>query len=157
LADGARIGLAPGGIAEMFEGYPKPGTHPDEEYVIINSRKGFIRLAIKHGVPVVPVFCFGVTKMLKRLQLPALFEQVSNLLRVSICIFYGAWGLPIPFRQKLLYVMGDPMFPPTPSGDEAALNQQVDLMHSEFCNKLTGLFERHKRSYGWDRKTLKLI
>ena len=34
LAAGDRIGLAPGGISEMFEGYPKPGTHRDEEYAI---------------------------------------------------------------------------------------------------------------------------
>lgn len=157
LAGGARVGLAPGGIAEMFEGYPKPGTHPDEEYAIVNSRKGFIRLAIKHDVPVVPVFCFGATKMLKRLQLPSFFEQISNMMRVSICIFYGAWGLPIPFRQKLLYVMGDPIYPPLPSSDHSSLQRQVDVMHAEFCNALSHLFEKYKRSYGWDRKVLKLV
>ena len=87
-----------GGIAEIFEGYPKPNTRPDEEYAIVRS--GFLRLAIKHGVPVIPVYCFGATKMLRRLQLP-LLETISNYLRISLCIFYGVCGLPIPFRQRL--------------------------------------------------------
>ena len=61
LSEGSRIGVAVGGIAEMFEGYPKHLTHPDEEYTIV--RKGIVRLAIKHGIPIIPVYCFGSTKL----------------------------------------------------------------------------------------------
>jgi 1-acyl-sn-glycerol-3-phosphate acyltransferase len=139
----------------MFEGYPKPSTHPDEEYVILQPRKGFVRMAIKHGVPLVPVYCFGATKMFKRLQLPAL-EYVSKLLRISICVFFGSWGLPMPFRQRLLYVMGNPIFPPTRSNDGLD-EQQVDAMHARFCDELVALFDRHKESYGWARKTLRVV
>lgn len=138
----------------MFEGYPKPLTHPDEEYVILNSRKGFVRMAIKHGVPIVPVYCFGSTKMFKRLQLPAL-EYISKVLRISICVFFGSWGLPMPFRQRLLYVMGNPVFPP--GQEENALNEQVNVMHARFCDELVALFDRHKESYGWARKTLRIV
>ena len=101
LAQGHRIGLAPGGISEMFEGYPKAGRQPNEECIILNSRKGFLKMALKHKVPVIPVFTFGGSKMMKRLQLP-LLEKISNLIRISICVCYGVWGLPIPFRKKLL-------------------------------------------------------
>jgi 2-acylglycerol O-acyltransferase 2 len=157
LKEGSRIGLAPGGIAEMFEGYPKPGTHPNEEYVILNSRKGFVRMAIKHGVPLIPVYCFGSTKMFRRLELPAL-EHLSKLLRISICVFFGSWGLPMPFRQRLLYVMGSPLFPPNAgSNNTAELDQHVDALHARFCNELIALFDRHKESYGWDRKTLRVV
>lgn len=157
LAEGSRIGLAPGGIAEMFEGYPKAGTHPDEEYVILNARKGFVRMAVKHGVPLIPVYCFGATKMFKRLQLPAL-EYLSKLLRISICVFFGSWGLPMPFRQRLLYVMGSPLFPPeVNSNDTEVLDSQVDALHARFCDELVALFDRHKESYGWARKTLRVV
>jgi len=57
LADGKRIAVVPGGIEEIFEGYPKSSAHPNEEYAIV--RKGFLRLAVKHGIPVVPIYCFG--------------------------------------------------------------------------------------------------
>mmetsp|Transcript_11648 Transcript_11648/g.18019 ORF Transcript_11648/g.18019 Transcript_11648/m.18019 type:complete len:364 (-) Transcript_11648:2396-3487(-) len=164
LVDGARIGVAPGGIAEMFEGYPKPLTHPDDEYAILRSRKGFVRMAVKHGVPLVPVYCFGATKMLKRLQLPALFENISKLLRISLCLFFGPLGLPVPFRQKLMYVMGRPLYPShiengtqPPVEGSPDFDRQVDALHSRFCDELLDLFERHKESYGWAHKTMRLI
>lgn len=157
LKEGSRIGLAPGGIAEMFEGYPKPGTHPNQEYIILNSRKGFVRMAVKHGVPLIPVYCFGSTKMFRRLELPAL-EHLSKLLRISICVFFGSWGLPMPFRQRLLYVMGSPLFPPNEgSNNTAEFDQHVDALHARFCNELIALFDRHKETYGWARKTLRIV
>ena len=142
----------------MFEGYPKPLTHRDDECTILRSRKGFIRMALKHGVPVIPVYCFGASKMLKRLQLPAFVENLSKLLRVSICIFFGRWGLPIPFRQKLMYVMGSPIFPPASNAEpgSAEFRDQVNDMHGRFCTELSDIFDRHKGSYGWDHKTLRI-
>jgi len=155
LAKGKRIGLVPGGIAEMFEGYPKPSTLPNEEYSIV--RRGFLRMAAKHGVPVLPIYCFGATKMFKRVQLPVL-EKISLLIRVSICAFFGVWGLPIPFRQKLSYVIGQPIFPPNdPPANNAEMDTVVDDMHRRFCDELLRLFENHKDAYGWSHKTLKLI
>ena len=105
LSNGDRIGIAPGGILEMFENYPKKGREPDEECVLLESRKGFIRMAIKHGVPVIPVFCFGGSKAFKRLQLPPFVEKVSNMLRISLCVLFGRWGLPVPLHTKLLYAV----------------------------------------------------
>lgn len=152
LSEGKRIGIVPGGIAEIFEGYPKPNTSPDEEYAVV--RRGFLRMAIKYGVPVIPVYCFGATKMFHRLQLPPFLEKVSLMLRVSICVFGGAWGLPIPFRQRLSYVVGQPILPPATGG---SVDQQVDQMQESFCKELMRLFDRHKEAYGWSHKSLKLL
>ena len=157
LSEGARIGLAPGGIAEMFEGFPKPKTNPNDEYAILESRKGFVRMAIKHGVPLVPVYTYGATKMLNRLQLPAIVERLSNLLRVSLCVFFGRFGLPIPFRTKLLYVVGRTLYPPVASADGDEFRDQVDTLHAAFCEELRRIFERHKGSYGWEDKRLNII
>ena len=161
LSEGSRIGLAPGGIAEMFEGYPKSGTHPDEEYAII--RKGIFRLAVKHSLPIVPVYCFGSTKLLRRLQLPSLIEKLSLLLRVSLVVLYGQGFLPIPFRQKLLYVIGHPIFPsgaesgPSASNNGSSFDEQVNDMFTRYCDEMTRLFDAEKESYGWAHKTLKLL
>lgn len=159
LSEGYRIGLAPGGIAEMFEGYPKQGASPDEEYAIV--RKGIFRLALQHGVPIIPVYCFGSTKLLRRLQLPAIVEKLSLLLRTSLVIFYGQGMLPVPFRQKLMYVMGDAIHPGRPldfsSADRATIDDQVDEMFNRYCDEMIRIFERHKESYGWAHKTLRLL
>ena len=165
LQQGHRVGVIPGGISEMFTGYPRPGCHPDEEYVIV--RKGFLRMAVRYNKPVVPIYCFGSTKLFRRWHLPAL-ETLSNLLRVSVIVFYGVWGLPIPFRQRLTYVVGDPIPPPSPpttistgvgaDGTTTVVDEaQVDAMYEQFCQELHRLFERHKEAYGWGHKTLRLL
>ncbi|CAJ1939771.1 unnamed protein product [Cylindrotheca closterium] len=152
LSSGARIGLAPGGIAEMFEGYPKPNAHPNEEYIII--RRGIFRLAMKNNVPMIPVYCFGSTKLLKRVQFPRIIEKISLLLRTSLVLFYGKYGLPIPFRKRLLYVMGNPIHPPEAS---ASADQQVETFVASYCNELIRCFDRHKQSYGWEEKILRIL
>jgi 2-acylglycerol O-acyltransferase 2 len=150
LAHGERVGVIPGGISEMFTGYPRSGCHPDEEYAIV--RKGFLRMALRHQKPVIPIFCFGSTKLFRRLELGGL-EKLSEWLRISLIVFYGIWGLPIPFRQRLTYIVGEPIAPPLLSGEEA----QVNAMHDAFCGELHRLFERHKDAYGWGHKTLTLL
>lgn len=161
LRNGNRLGINPGGIDEIFIGYPKPGTHPHTEYCIV--RKGFLRMALKHGIPVYPIYCFGATKMFRRLQLP-LLERISHYLRVSIVVFYGVLGLPIPYRQKLMYVIGNPIVPPTSrfNTDSVSTSSSIDEnvlieMHRQFCAELSRIFDRHKESYGWNHKTLEIL
>lgn len=161
LADGSRIGLAPGGISEMFEGYPKKGRLPNDECLLLASRKGFIRMALEHGVPVIPVYCFGSSKMLKRLHLPFL-ERISNLFRVSFCLFFGKNFLPIPFRKKLLYIIGRAIHPPehlkNRKFDGTAIDDSiVDDMHKRFCDEMVRIFDKYKDDYGWGMKTLRIV
>ncbi len=77
----------------MFEGYPKPGRSPNDECALLKSRKGFVRLALKNNIPLIPVYCFGGNKMFRRLQLPKVVERVSNILRISIVIVFGKYGM----------------------------------------------------------------
>ena len=70
-------------------------------------------------------------------------------------------GLPIPFQQRLLWVIGKPIHPPTIDGslteDSVEFNELTDQMHQRFCDELTGIFERHKHYYGWGHKTLRIV
>ena len=148
LAGGDSVGVAPGGIEEMFQGYPKPGWGKDEEAALLKSRKGFIRLAKKYDVPVVPVFCFGASKLMRRFDLP-FAEALSKLLRASLVVVYGRLGLPVPFRAKLLYVMGSAIRPRE--------GESVDEMHLRFCTELKRVFDEYKDDYGWERKSLRIV
>lgn len=78
-----------GGAAEAFHARPKNYT------VVLNKRKGFIRIAIKTGVPIVPVISFNEVdiynqaenppgSMLRRIQ-----EYVKKLTGVSPIVFIG--------------------------------------------------------------------
>jgi hypothetical protein len=153
LSNRSRIGLAPGGIKEILQ-IPEP----DKEFAIVG--KGIFRLAIKHQVPIIPIYCFGSSMLMKRLSLPAFIERLSLLLRISFVIFYGKMCLPIPFRQRLLYVMGKPVYPEQQmSTGTANMDTQVEDMYKKYCQELIRIFDRHKDSYaaGWENKSLKVL
>eukprot|EP00877_Chromochloris_zofingiensis_P004273 jgi/Chrzof1/13847/Cz08g14220.t1_DGAT2A[v5.2] len=68
------VGLVPGGIAEMYI------LEEHAETVKIKDRKGFVRIAVEKGVPIVPVYHFGN----------------SQLFRVPLFMVVGK---PIPVKQ----------------------------------------------------------
>jgi hypothetical protein len=130
--------LTKGGIAEILQ-----DPDPEHEYAIIG--RGIFRMAVKHQVPIIPVYCFGSSVLLKRLKLPLFVEKLSLMLRVSLVMFFGKWGLPIPFRQRLLYVMGRPIYPQSPDnfgamtttiGSSDILNQRAELMFQQYGREL---------------------
>jgi len=160
--DNARVGISPGGIAEMFETYPKPGYHPNDEAALLKQRNGIFKLALRHKMPIIPVYCFGATKMFRRVQLPQFIETLSRALKISLCILFGKLGLPIPFRQRLMYVIGKAIWPVLTSGEISDLpveefDQRVQEMHDAFCNEIERIFDRNKGHYGWENKTLRLV
>eukprot|EP00577_Skeletonema_sp_RCC1716_P011341 CAMPEP_0113423902 /NCGR_PEP_ID=MMETSP0013_2-20120614/29294_1 /TAXON_ID=2843 ORGANISM="Skeletonema costatum, Strain 1716" /NCGR_SAMPLE_ID=MMETSP0013_2 /ASSEMBLY_ACC=CAM_ASM_000158 /LENGTH=423 /DNA_ID=CAMNT_0000311849 /DNA_START=109 /DNA_END=1380 /DNA_ORIENTATION=- /assembly_acc=CAM_ASM_000158 len=148
------VGIAPGGIAEMFETYPKSGFHRNDE--AFRVRNGIFKLALKHNRPIVPIYCFGATKMLRRVQLPAFIENLSRILKISLCLFFGKLGLPIPFRQRLMYVMGKTIYPPLDI-ESGELDEQAQEMHHRFCDEIMRIFENNKDHYGWGNKSIRLV
>jgi 2-acylglycerol O-acyltransferase 2 len=48
-----------GGIAEIFM------VDDHKERIMVKDRKGFIRLAVEEGVPIVPIYHFGNTLLFK--------------------------------------------------------------------------------------------
>jgi diacylglycerol O-acyltransferase 2, plant len=154
LQAGESIGVNPGGIAEMFWTYPQPGCLPDEEYAVVKSRKGFVRLAVKYGANLVPVFVFGGSQLFRLLPVPKFLETISRRLKTSLLLFYGRFGLPIPFRVPMLYAVGSTITTraqPTPTPEE------VDFVHNIFMRELERTFEAHKDQYGWSHKKLVLV
>lgn len=154
LAAGHSIGVTPGGIAEMFYGYPQTGCHPDEEYAVLRSRKGFIRFAIKYGAQVVPIFVFGGSKLYHRVVAPQFLVDLSRRIQTSILLFYGKHGLPIPFPVPMTYAVGQAIqtFP-----DPYPTTEEVDFVHNVFVGALRGAFEAHKGEYGWGHKRLVIV
>ena len=130
---GFHSSLVKGGIAEILQ-----DPDPEHEYAIIG--KGIFRMAVKHQVPIIPIYCFGSSVLLKRFKLPHFVEKLSLMLRVSLVIFFGRWGLPIPFRQRLLYVMGRPIYPLLPKDVGAMTNTSSSC---DIVNKSAELMYQH--------------
>jgi 2-acylglycerol O-acyltransferase 2 len=153
MARGRTIGLLPGGISEIFF------NSADIECMYIRKRKGFVKLALRSGRPLVPCYTFGNTQVFhcfggKRL------KKISELLRACVTVFWGRWFLPVPFRVPLTCIIGEPMpvdkweLGDDTVADRAAFDAEVDRVHGKFLEAMHELFERHKSHYGWDHKSL---
>merc|ERR1719310_2498494 len=57
LSEGKCVALQPGGIHEQVN------TNFNKETVYFPGRLGFVRMAIKHGVPLLPIYCFGENQL----------------------------------------------------------------------------------------------
>ena len=124
-----------GGMLELFL------ASPQREVVFLKKRKGFIKLALKNGADVVPVYLFGNTTCLSALKAGPL-AALSRKLGVSLTIFWGRWWLPVPRPTKMVYARGKPLgLPhiPNPSQDD------INHWHQLYCNKLQALFENYKQ------------
>lgn len=101
--DGGNIvGLAVGGAEEML--YCKPENYT----IILKKRKGFIKLALENGSPLVPVLAFGETDLYEQVQHPILYKfqtWMVDTFTVSIIFPLGVFYSIIP-RRKPLTVIG---------------------------------------------------
>jgi 1-acyl-sn-glycerol-3-phosphate acyltransferase len=120
----------------------------------LNDRKGFVRLAMKHGVPLVPVVVYNEREAYTRVDLPAAVKNFClTKLRVPLLLFYGAVGL-LPRRLTLGIVFGAPLaVPHMPNVDayktDPAIAAAVDVAHAAYVAALTALWHEHKARFGY--------
>jgi len=123
-----------GGMIELFYSSPK------EEVVFLKERKGFIKLALRSGADVVPVYMFGNTTVLSVLAWGPL-ESLSRTLGMSVTFFWGRFGLPVPKPVHMTYVRGRPLGMPQ---IENPTSEDIEKWHAVYCQKLTELFDTYK-------------
>ena len=87
--------LYPGGIAELFK------SSRNEERLYLSRRKGFIKIALRENVDVIPVYLFGNTSVLSVCKI-GLLANLSRKLGVSVTYFWGKYYLPIPRDDKVM-------------------------------------------------------
>ena len=98
--------LFPGGVAEIF--LAQPGTHR----IQISRRRGLMKLALQTGAALVPIYVFGGNDFYHQLQGGLGFlEHVSRSAKAGLTLFWGQYGLPMPFPVQCSMVLGDPIFP----------------------------------------------
>lgn len=152
--------------------------------MVLTPRKGFVKLALKHGAQLVPgtvcdaaasatclhpcaaclmslvaepVFVFGEKWMYHRLNVSKGVRQwFLRVLRVPLLIFWGRFctWIPLPGRQ-LSVVFGAPI--PTPHVPEPS-EQLVNEVHAKFVAAVQEMFEqfRDKMQYDADERLVVL-
>ena len=144
---GRKILVFPGGNYEAY----RPWVHRHK--VVFNGHKGFVRMALRHGTPLVPVMNLGghsTFMVLWRGEPLAKLTRVDKLLRSeSFPLFLGLpWGVgfgPIfhfPLPAKMTIEVGDPI-PVEPYGPEHESDQQVvDALYQQVVDALQGMMDR---------------
>mmetsp|Transcript_22471 Transcript_22471/g.32800 ORF Transcript_22471/g.32800 Transcript_22471/m.32800 type:complete len:365 (-) Transcript_22471:96-1190(-) len=146
------IGISTGGVAEVFETNSKTG----HEVVVLQSRKGLVKLAMRTGASLVPCYLFGNTRLYSLWcggdgWLRSVLCWISRKLGFALILFWGRFFLPLPYRIPIVGVMSKPI-PVTKC--ENPSNEEVDRVHALLLEEMVKLFDEHKASYGWADKKL---
>ncbi|XP_039099475.1 2-acylglycerol O-acyltransferase 3-like isoform X3 [Hyaena hyaena] len=148
---GQAVVIVVGGAQEAL--YAIPGEHN----LVLQNRKGFVRLALRHGASLVPVYSFGENDIFHlKVFAPNTWQYLcqmtfKKLTGYSPCIFWGrglfsadSWGL-LPFARPITTVVGRPI--PVPQSLHPS-EEEVDHYHTLYMQALEKLFEEHKESCG---------
>jgi len=154
LKQGHSIGIAIGGEAEALI------AENGREAVVLNGRAGFVKLALRHGASLVPTYCFGHndTFHINKTFLGGIRNWIQRSFKISLPIYWGRWGTPIPLPQKITIVVGKPIPVPQPGpfGEEPS-QELIEAYHRRYAHALQELFEKHKKAAGYAHAKLELL
>ncbi|NXW08811.1 MOGT2 acyltransferase, partial [Fregetta grallaria] len=143
------LAIVVGGAQEALDARPGSCT------LLLKNRKGFVRLAIKHGTPLVPIFSFGENDLFEQVRNPQgswlrqLQHRLQQIMGISLPLFHArgifqySFGL-IPYRRPIYTVVGKPI---PVQRKHSPSNEEVDQVHQKYLTELYKLFEEHKAKY----------
>lgn len=156
LKAGKALAFTPGGVQEVFMLDP---NNRKELVLYLRNRKGFVKLALQTGSPIVPVFAFHLDGSYKVYWLPRgkLLEIYSRWIGYFPLLYWGRWNIPlgIPRPNKLSVVIGPPIYVPN-EGSQVS-RESVDKYHMIYLKELEALFERHKKVEGYGDSHLTIV
>ncbi|KAM3857698.1 2-acylglycerol O-acyltransferase 1 [Diretmus argenteus] len=142
--------VAVGGAPEALD------ARPGALRLQVLNRKGFIKLALKHGAQLVPVFSFGENELFDQMKNPTgsplrtLQERMQSIMGVALPLFHArgvfqySFGL-IPYRSAIHTVVGKPI---SVAQTSCPSREDIESLHRVYLQSLTELFEQNKHTYG---------
>jgi 1-acyl-sn-glycerol-3-phosphate acyltransferase len=133
-----------------------PGSHD----IVLQKRKGLIRLAVETGAMLCPCYAFGGTDFFQNLATDdGILATISRKFRLGLTLFWGQFGLPIPFAVKVTMTVGDPIA--TPKLPENFTEEQkqaaIEELPSTFIKEIKALFNKFKGVAGYPDAKLNVL
>jgi len=121
--------LIPGGMAEM-----RASTSKSDHIVVLTRHRGFLRMALRHGLPLVPTFSFGETRVFDWAW-PGLQNLMFKLFGIPCPLTVGRWGTNgIPNQVPVGVVVGEPIEVGPPDTDPSA--SKIDALAHKYFTAL---------------------
>jgi len=152
---GRAVTIVIGGARESLEA--QPGTLN----LIINGRKGFIKMALRTGADIVPVLGFGENDLYDQLS-PKTHPMVHKFQMFCLKVFkftlpalYGRGvinydiGL-MPYRRPMNIVVGKPIKVMQSATPEQA---EIDRLHHLYVAELQKIWDTYKNEFAKDRRS----
>ncbi|XP_050440926.1 2-acylglycerol O-acyltransferase 2-like [Adelges cooleyi] len=149
--------LLVGGVAEAFNSFPGP------IHIIVNKRKGFVRIALKTGASIVPVFSFGEHNLYRKHEVAPnslchKFLKLVNwrgdrILPNGRGLLQYTFGI-LPRRCSIVTVVGKPIDVPKISNPTT---EEINKYHEIYVTELKKLFDEHKTKYSTYPEEMNMI
>ena len=142
--------LVPGGAPEALN------SEKDKIRLILRRRKGFIKIALRYGVSLVPTFGFGEAFIYDQLNNPEgsllrkFQDYLQNIVGFAPVLFFGRgvfqynFGI-VPHRKPLTVVVGAPIEVKKVS---EPTSEQILELQEKYIEELIALYNKYNPVYG---------
>ncbi|KAK9893982.1 diacylglycerol acyltransferase [Cystobasidium minutum MCA 4210] len=151
---GSSLTIVVGGAAESLSA--RPGTAD----LTLRRRLGFIKLAIREGADLVPVFSFGENDIFEQLsnekgtRLYKIQKKFQSVFGFTLPVFHGRGILNytigfLPYRHPIVSVVGRPIH--VKQNDNPSTEEMNDVQ-KRYIEELTRIWDTHKNTYAVNRR-----
>jgi len=148
-AEGSSAVLVTGGAAESM------WAHPHKSKVVLKERAGFVKIALRTGAKLVPMWGFGENNLYENLAMKSRTLRkwqrriqkvisVAPLLVSGRGVFAYSGGL-IPHRRPISILVGDPI--DVGPAEPNPTDERVQKVHAQYKQAVLQLFNRYKDIY----------
>eukprot|EP01118_Nematostelium_gracile_P008991 TRINITY_DN3008_c0_g1_i3.p2 TRINITY_DN3008_c0_g1~~TRINITY_DN3008_c0_g1_i3.p2 ORF type:complete len:170 (-),score=55.74 TRINITY_DN3008_c0_g1_i3:7-516(-) len=159
LTKGHSVLIILGGAQESLN------ARPGNTELVLDSRKGFVKIALQTGSPIVPTYSFGENELYDQLDNPkgSLVRKIQDWMKNNLgwtMPFFngrGVWNYNfgvLPRRTPLLTVIGSPIdLPKTENPSDDLVNE----FHEKYKQELKRLFNEYKAEANMADKELTFV
>lgn len=128
----------------------------DTEMHLVCHHLGFIKLAMRHRLPLVPIISFSECNIMENIHwLRVQRWFVKRIGFPGVVLPHGFWYLPLPTHRPVSLVVGQPIrpYPGREDPDDAAC---VEEMRARYFNHLQTIFYKYRAEVGYPKMVLYL-